>query len=143
MILSFDYGYTTKQLSDNNKINTDSRIIKNKNLSYDLYPYDKADISAFINFDLLNYIHNEVGFNNLFLGKQSDFLIQLGIKKYAEKFVSSDVELSKRAKSLRIMQDLVDDEIFGNYLVLSASKNIENLTQKKLVEKINTLDITI
>ena len=91
----------------------------------------------------MNYIHNEVGFNNLFLGKQSDFLIQLGIKKYAEKFVSSDVELSKRAKSLRIMQDLVDDEIFGNYLVLSASKNIENLTQKKLVEKINTLDITI
>ena len=143
VILSFDYGYTTKQLSDNNKINTDSRIIKNKNLSYDLYPYDKADISAFINFDLLNYIHNEVGFNNLFLGKQSDFLIQLGIKKYAEKFASSDVELSKRAKSLRIMQDLVDDEIFGNYLVLSASKNIENLTQKKLVEKINTLDITI
>ena len=53
------------------------------------------------------------------------------------------MELSKRAKSLRIMQDLVDDEIFGNYLVLSASKNIENLTQKKLVEKINTLDITI
>ena len=91
----------------------------------------------------MNYIHNEVGFNNLFLGKQSDFLIQLGIKKYAEKFVSSDVELSKRAKSLRIMEDLVDDEIFGNYLVLSASKNIENLTQKKLVEKINTLDITI
>ena len=41
------------------------------------------------------------------------------------------------------MEDLVDDEIFGNYLVLSASKNIENLTQKKLVEKINTLDITI
>ena len=79
--------------------------------------------------------------NNLV--KQSDFLIQLGIKKYAEKFLDSDVELTKRAKSLRIMQDLVDDEIFGNYLVLSASKNIENLTQKKLVEKINTLDITI
>ena len=91
----------------------------------------------------MNYIHNEVGFNNLFLGKQSDFLTQLGIKKYAEKFLDSDVELTKRAKSLRIMQDLVDDEIFGNYLVLSASKNIENLTQKKLVDKIDTLDITV
>lgn len=142
VILSFDYGYTTKQLSDNKHINTDSRIIKNRNLSFDIYPYEKADISTFINFDLLNHFHNEVGFTNLFLGKQSDFLIQLGIKKYAENYFNSDLELSEKAKNLRIMQDLIDDEIFGNYLVLSASKNIKNLSQKKIVDKINNLDIT-
>ena len=37
------------------------------------------------------------------------------------------------------------DEIltYITHLIKEASKNIENLTQKKLVEKIDTLDITV
>ena len=41
------------------------------------------------------------------------------------------------------MQDLVDEEIFGNYLVLAVSKGKDNINQNQLVNKINSMDILI
>jgi len=143
VVLSFDYGYTSDQLNANASLNTDSRVISNNKIIRNLYPSEKSDISCFVNFDLLNIFYKNAGFESVYLGSQSDFLNQLGIKGYAKAYYDSNRTIADKSKTMRFMQDLVDEEIFGNYLVLAVSKGKDNINQNQLVNKINSMDILI
>ena len=96
-----------------------------------------------MNFDLLNIFYKNAGFESVYLGSQSDFLNQLGIKGYAKAYYDSNRTIADKSKTMRFMQDLVDEEIFGNYLVLAVSKGKDNINQNQLVNKINSMDILI
>ena len=139
IVVSIDYGYTFDQLYEKNNIHTDARIIKNQNIINNIYSDDLVDISSFVNFDLLEKYHLDIGFNKLFSGKQSDFLIDLGIHTYAKNYYKSDEKIGIKSKNLRTMQDLIDDDIFGDYLILSASKGLKDLSHKIISYHINKI----
>jgi SAM-dependent MidA family methyltransferase len=140
IVVSIDYGYTFDQLYEKNNIHTDARIIRNQNITDDIYAEDLVDISSFVNFDLLEKYHLDIGFNKLFLGKQSDFLTDLGIHSYAKNYYNSDEKIGVKSKNLRTMQDLIDDDIFGDYLILGASKGFKGLSHKTISDYSNKIE---
>ena len=136
VVLSIDYGYFFNDLKKNKNLMTDARIIKKQNIINNIYSEDSVDISSFVNFNLLIDWFTEFGFDFMFSDKQSKFLQDLDIMNFTKSYLKNSVNMAEALKYIRTLEDLIDDDIFGDYIVLGVSKGLNNLNHNLLINKL-------
>ncbi|SVC43872.1 uncharacterized protein METZ01_LOCUS296726, partial [marine metagenome] len=136
VVLSIDYGYFFNDLKKNKNLMTDARIIKSHNIVNDIYSEDFVDISSFVNFNLLIDWFTEFGFDFMFSDKQSKFFEDLNIGNFAKLYLKNAVNMAEALKYIRSLEDLIDDDIFGDYIVLGVSKGLTNFNHNLVLDKL-------
>ena len=136
VVLSIDYGYFFNDLKKNKNLMTDARIIKRHNIVNDIYSEDFVDISSFVNFNLLIDWFTEFGFDFMFSDKQSKFFEDLNIGNFAKLYLKNAVNMAEALKYIRSLEDLIDDDIFGDYIVLGVSKGLSNFNHNLVLDKL-------
>ena len=136
VVLTIDYGYLFNDLKKNKNLMTDARIINKQNIMNNIYSEDLVDISSFVNFDLLIDWFKEFGFDFMFSDKQSKFLQDLGIVNFTKSYLENAVNMSEALKYIRILEDLINDDIFGDYIVLGVSKGLNNFNHNLVLGKL-------
>ena len=88
-----DYGYT--------KLNYKSTLssMKNNKVTNFLDNIGKQDLTAHVNFQNINKILNDYGFDNSKIVKQSKFLKEIGIELRAEKLIEANPQREKEILS--------------------------------------------
>ena len=136
VVLTIDYGYFFNDLKKNKNLMTDARIIKKQNIVNNIYSEDLVDISSFVNFNLLIDWFTEFGFDFMFSDKQSKFLQDLDIVNFTKSYLKNAVNMAEALKYIRTLEDLIDDDIFGDYLVLGVSKGLSNFNHNLVLDKL-------
>ncbi len=119
-LLMIDYGYIKSS-----NINTLQSVIKHKRNSL-LNNLGKADITAHVNFELLNEFFKK---NNLKVKKiitQQDFLKNMGIIERAEN-ISKNMKFTEKTNLFLRLKRLMSDKLMGNlFKVILAYKSKNN-----------------
>lgn len=136
VVLTIDYGYLFNDLKKNKNLMTDARIINKQNIMNNIYSEDLVDISSFVNFDLLIDWFKEFGFDFMFSDKQSKFLQDLRIVNFTKSYLKNAVNMSEALKYIRTLEDLINDDIFGDYIVLGVSKGLNNFNHNLVLSKL-------
>ena len=136
VVLTIDYGYIFNDLKKNKNLMTDARIIKKQNILNNIYSEDLVDISSFVNFNLLIDWFKEFGFDFMFSDKQSKFLQDLNISNFAKFYLKNALNMSEALKYTRTLEDLIDDDIFGDYIVSGVSKGLNNFNHNLVLDKL-------
>ncbi|HJN58553.1 MAG: SAM-dependent methyltransferase [Dehalococcoidia bacterium] len=125
-VITIDYGFNSPNIQNNKILYNSFRCYYNHNSDQNpLTNIGGKDMTYDIDFNLWNKNLTSVGFNYYRSIDQSDFLLNLGFKKFLDQIRESDLPENQKNLNRKAMLDLIKPNGLGRFTVQSHSKKIE------------------